>query len=132
MKLRRLSKEAFETLADRTRFRTRARAIAWEILVDGQAVADVAQRHEVTWKRAWFIINKLEKAYLQSDLLADAFVEVVLQLPEPISKELMQYSAVVAACTDQDRRNKSVHQVARGIKEETERLGSVISPVSRE
>ena len=132
MKLRRLSKEAFETLADRTRFRAQARAIAWEILVDGHAVAEVAKRYKVTWKRAWFIINKLEKAYLQSDPLAEAFVEVVLQLPEPISKELMQYSVVVSACTDQDRRNKSVHQVASGIREETKRLETNISPVLRE
>jgi len=88
---------------------------------------------EYSGKRAWFIINKLEKAYLESDVLADGLVEVTLQLPEPISRGLAQYGRLVTACEDDAQRNESIRRVTADLNDESEQLSKALqrSPAQR-
>lgn len=123
MKLKRLTEDGFERLAKHTRLQDKALAIAHAILVEGEPVPAACRRFDVTSSRAYSIIERIEKAYLTSDVLpGDALVAVTMMLPQGVSRELERYSAAVIGARDAGERTKTTEQLVASIRAATQRM----------
>ncbi|MFY2610585.1 TrfB-related DNA-binding protein [Achromobacter ruhlandii] len=123
MKLKRLTDEGFAQLAKHTRLRDKALAIARAILVEGEPVPAVCRENGVTSSRAYSILERIEKAYLTSDVVPrDALVEVTMMLPQGVSRELERYSAAIVGTDNAGERARTADQLAASIRAVTQQI----------
>lgn len=88
MKLKRLTLQNFDRLADGTRLKQLARQLAREVLVDGGMPSAVAARHGITPQRVGLAVGVIEKAYFEDREGGAGWVSLEMELPEKIALQL--------------------------------------------
>ena len=100
MKLKRLSAEVFDRVADETRLGVRARSMARAVLVDGRLQAEVAAEHGVTYQRVSLAVGSIERAYRQMEASMTGMIQVVLDMPEVMAVEVASLAQALQQCED--------------------------------
>ncbi|WP_459203474.1 TrfB-related DNA-binding protein (plasmid) [Ralstonia pseudosolanacearum] len=116
MKLKRLTPEDFDRIAEHTRMGDRARSMARAVLVDGRAQADVATEFGMTKQRVNAAVGAIERAFVQTAAPGTGLVSVSLELPESLALELANLVDAFAACVDGETRSKALAQVLRAVR----------------
>jgi len=88
MRLKRLTLQDFDRLADGTRLKERARQLAREVLVDGGTPSGVAARHGMTPQRVSLAVGVIEKAYFEDREGGLGWVSLDMDLPEKVALQL--------------------------------------------
>ena len=97
MKLKRLSAEVFDRVADETRLGVRARSMARAVLVDGRLQAE---EHGVTYQRVSLAVGSIERAYRQMEASMTGMIQVVLDMPEVMAVEVASLAQALQQCED--------------------------------
>ena len=100
IKLKRLSAEVFDRVADETRLGVRARSMARAVLVDGRLQAEVAAEHGVTYQRVSLAVGSIERAYRQMEASMTGMIQVVLDMPEVMAVEVASLAQALQQCED--------------------------------
>ena len=100
MKLKRLSAEVFDRVADTTRLGDQARSMARAVLVDGRMQAAVAKEYGMTNQRVNLAVAAIERAYKQVAVPGVSIVRVEMELPETIVLELNALVEALRQCPD--------------------------------
>lgn len=114
MKLLRLSGDAFDLLADTTRIKPHARALAREVLVDGRNQVDVANEAGMTKQRVNLAVGVIERAYERAEPPVGAWVSVELAMPGPLAIELAALMAAMKG-SDADKAQRAADTVYRAL-----------------
>lgn len=88
MKLKRLTLQDFDRLADGTRLKARTRQLAREVLVDGGTPTAVAARYGMTPQRVSLAVGVIEKAYFEDREGGLGWVSLDMDLPEKLALQL--------------------------------------------
>lgn len=103
MRLKRLTLQDFDRLADGTRLKERARQLAREVLVDGGTPSAVASRHGMTPQRVSLAVGVIEKAYFDDREGGLGWVSLDMDLPEKIALQLDDLVKALKASQDQQQ-----------------------------
>jgi hypothetical protein len=101
MKLKRLTPEDFDRLAEGTRLQDRTRQLAREVLVDGETPSDVAARAGMTKQRVGLAVGVIEKAYFADKGGGLGWVSMEMELPERVALQLDELAQALKASGDQ-------------------------------
>ena len=88
MRLKRLTLQDFDRLADGTRLKERSKQLAREVLVDGGTPTGVAARHGMTPQRVSLAVGVIEKAYFEDREGGFGWVSLDMDLPEKLALQL--------------------------------------------
>ena len=122
MKLKRLSAEVFDRVADETRLGVRARSMARAVLVDGRLQAEVAAEHGVTYQRVSLAVGSIERAYRQMEASMTGMIQVVLDMPEVMAVEVASLAQALQQCEDTAPAHELPQGALVGYKREVRRL----------
>lgn len=101
MRLKRLTPQDFDRLADSTRLQDRTRQLAREVLVDGDTPSEVAARHALTKQRIGLAVAVIEKAYFADREGGLGWVSLEMELPETVALQLDDLVQALKSCGDQ-------------------------------
>jgi len=101
MRLKRLTPQDFDRLADSTRLQDRTRQLAREVLVDGDTASEVGARHALTKQRIGLAVAVIEKAYFADREGGLGWVSLEMELPEAIALQLDELAHALKASGDQ-------------------------------
>jgi hypothetical protein len=101
MRLKRLTLQDFDRLADSTRLQDRTRQLAREVLVDGDTPSEVAARHALTKQRIGLAVAVIEKAYFADREGGLGWVSLEMEMPETIALQLDDLVQALKASGDQ-------------------------------
>jgi hypothetical protein len=101
MKLKRLTAEDFDRLAEGTRLQDRTRQLAREVLVDGETPSDVAARAGMTKQRVGLAVGVIEKAYFADNGGGLGWVSMEMELPERVALQLDELAQALKTSGDQ-------------------------------
>src|SRR5205823_3701883 len=101
MRLKRLTPQDIDRLADSTRLKDRTRELAREVLVDGGTPSEVATRHAMTKQRIGLAVAVIEKAYFADREGGLGWVSLEMELPEAVALQLDELARMLKASGDQ-------------------------------
>lgn len=108
MKLKRLNPADFNRVADGTRLQERARKLAWDVLVEGDTLTNVAARAGMTKQRVRLAVDVIEKAYFEDENGGTGWVSLELELPESIALQLDDLMSTLKAANDESKLKRAV------------------------
>ena len=98
MKLKRLTLEDFDQLANRTEMGTVARQLARSVLVDGRPQIDVAKAAGFDRQRVTLALKVIEREYFKSTDGGNGLVSIELELPDPLAVALVRLTERLKHC----------------------------------
>jgi hypothetical protein len=117
MKLKRLTAEDFNRLADGTRLKPVARQLAYEVLVDGMSPSFAAKNAGLTAQRVALAVNVIEKAYFEDTDARLGWVSIELELPESLALHLDALTRSLKASGDNGALERANALVLKAIAE---------------
>lgn len=116
MKLKRLGLEQFERLVSKTRADERTRAMLCAVLVDGRQQAEVAEAFGVKRQQLNLAVSRIDEIYRKSDDVGLGVVSVLIDLPEKLALELIEFSETLDRSNDQVLKNEVLARVLRTVQ----------------
>lgn len=116
MKLKRLGLAQFERLVSKTRADERTRAMLRAVLVDGRQQVEVAEEFGAKKQQLNLAISRIDEIYRKSDDAGFGIVSVLLDLPEKLALELIQFSEELDRSNDQALKNEVLARVLRSVQ----------------
>lgn len=122
MRLKRLTQQAFDHIAEKTRLGHQAREMAKAVLVDGLTLVDAAKEHGTSKQRVYLAVGTIERAYMKSSSPGDGSIRIELDLPEVLAAELAALVEAMKVCGDAARCAEAIEKTANAVRKASKLL----------
>lgn len=127
MRLKRLTQQAFDHIAEKTRLGHQAREMAKAVLVDGHTLVDAAKEHGTSKQRVYLAVGTIERAYMKSSSPGDGSIRIELDLPEVLAAELAALVEAMKVCGDAARCAEAIEKTANAVRKASKLLKTAAS-----